>query len=157
MRPFALVLAPLVLAGCGGHAVPVVEAASAPTVDPEPPICTFDLVAPEPLQGELAHPETGLDCVPPEGGPDFKVGFAYDAWRFVVTIPRDRNRVGNAIPLDGSGLAHLLYLGPAGSCVDWTGEVVWVSDLPAWSIYVDATCADDPGLRIIGQWGAQAH
>lgn len=129
----------LVFAACGPAGAPAVEIARSTDVTAAPS-CRFDFAAPEPLDGELwANDAPGLDCVPPDGGATFQVGFAHGPWRLVVTLPRARHHVGDTVPLDGDAAA-LLYQSADRWCADWIGVVVWRGELPDWRIDVDAWC-----------------
>lgn len=146
MRSSAL----LVAAAAAGCTHPLAVAERAASDDVRAPLCTFDISAPEAFVGTLTHPEAGLDCVPPEYGDTFTVGFAHDGWRLVARVPRAANHVGDTIALDGRR-ASMLYQSPRGACSNWVGEVIWIAELPAWSLFVDATCSDG-SARVVGQW-----
>jgi hypothetical protein len=113
------------------------------------PFCAFDLTQPETLQGELiANDVAHLDCVAPEGGAEFRVGFAHDAWRAVLHLPRAANRVGETVAF-GDARVSLFYQGKDGYCNDWQGDVVWLSDLPSWGVLVTAYCKTAP-IAVVG-------
>jgi hypothetical protein len=133
-----------------GCTPPLAVGERAASDDVQTPLCTFDVRAPESLAGSLTHPQTGLDCVPPEYGDRFTIGFGHDDWRVIVGVPRASSRVGDTIALDGRR-ATMLYQSTHASCTEWTGSIVWTSDLPSWRARVDATCADG-SVRIDGQW-----
>jgi hypothetical protein len=113
-----------------------------------PTTCAYAFEKPVVLSGSLptyATPDT--DCVPPEGGDAFTVGFG---WPDGVLHLEALRPVAGAVPLRELGL----YVRTVDDwCVDWVGEAVIV-DLPEWSVSIDGTCADG-GLRLVGRIGAQ--
>ncbi|MFI5229216.1 MAG: hypothetical protein ACHQWU_09115 [Gemmatimonadales bacterium] len=142
------------LAACGTAPPAETQVVVRPPPAPRRPFCAFDMAQPEPLAGALAgYFGPGIDCVPPEGGDAFTLGFGLHSDVYVLTVERTAIRLGDSMPFVGA--AHLFAtVGDAPACVDWRGEVVIDGDLPAWSVYIDATCSDAPNIRLQGQfWG----
>ena len=102
-----------------------------------PQTCIYDLKAPVELAGSLPTYFTpGVDCVPPEGGDVFSVGFGWRGGVLRFAAPRP---VGGAVSL---------YVRTTETwCVDWEGEAI-VEDLPSWSLFLDGTCGS---LRVLGR------
>ena len=142
--------ATLALLLVGACARPIAVAERAASDDVQTPLCAFDVEAPEALVGAITHAGTGIDCVPPDGGELFEIGFAHDDWRVVITLPRSTHRIGDTISLDGTQATMLLQTARV-ACVEWSGAVTWQSDLPSWSASVDATCSDG-SARVVGRW-----
>jgi len=154
MRWIASSILVLALGGCApGEKI----AHQASPDEVRPFFCTFELTTPEALGGQLMlNDAAGVDCVAPEAGDTFKVGFGRPTWRLVVTVPRTLNEPSETpIPLDG-GTVALLYQGRDAWCSAWRGELSWLADAPRWSISVDATCANDAELHVAGQWTGQS-
>ncbi|MDB4964441.1 MAG: hypothetical protein JWN44_130 [Myxococcales bacterium] len=149
MRNLLVLTAVTLAAGCAEKSAPIDHQASPD--ETIRPYCAFDLSEPEVLKGELiANDVPHLDCVAPEGGADFSVGFAHDGWRAVLHLPRASARVGETIAF-GDGRVAMLYQGKDGYCTDWDGEVVWLGDVPSWGIIVTAYCKTAP-LAVVGAW-----
>jgi hypothetical protein len=132
-------LALMLLAGC--TIAPAGVAREGFTVTPQ--TCIYDLTSPVRLAGSLPTYFTpGVDCVPPEGGELFTVGFGWPGGVLRLAAPRP---VG-VVPLESVGL----YLRTEeGWCADWRGDAV-LEDSPSWSLIVDGMCADG-GLRLAGK------
>lgn len=148
----------LLVAGCIGapSVVPVAEAL--PSAEP-PPYCVWDIAAPEALDGSLSYAtqRPGIDCVTPEGGEVFSVGFATRGWWFQLDALRSAIIVGKSQPLDRTAASLLLVTDDGRSCWEWNGDVTVLADRDAgkaWSVFVDAACADGSGLRLAGQWSS---
>lgn len=142
----------LLVCGCSGAAVAAHRDASA--LAPARPFCVYDTTAPTTTSGAVSYDSRapGVDCVPPELGGVFSLGFAADGWWLQFDAPRYAVKVGDAQPIAFSAASLLAVQGEA-SCFEWTGDYEVVSDLPAWSIFIEATCKAS-GLRVVGQWSA---
>lgn len=111
------------------------------------PDCTFDLTQPETLYGSLLHDDQpGIDCFTSDWNGSWELGFAHRDWSLKLTVPRRLHHAGEIIDL-GSGTVGLVDA----RCAAWSGQVRWMSDEPAWSVFIDASCVDEPGRRIVGQ------
>lgn len=100
-------------------------------------LCAYRLDEPQ-LSGVLPnHDNDGVDCVPPEGGDLFTLGFGWRDGLIQLTESR------------ASGEWRIYARTKAGWCVDWLGEVA-IEDLPAWSASFDVRCSDD-SLRFAGR------
>jgi hypothetical protein len=117
--------------------------------DEVPQRCVFALQAPEALSGsDPTYYVEGTDCVPPEGGDAFTVGFGWPGGVLHLEAPRP---VAGVVQLRELGL--YMRVDGQGWCVDWDGQAV-IADLPAWSVAIDGTCVDEE-LRVVGRIGAQ--
>jgi hypothetical protein len=74
-----------------------------------------------------------------------------------VMLTRPLAAANTTFTLPASGV--YLSLSSAGQfCLSWTGTLTWHSDLPAWRVSINATCAD-PGmqdLRVVGELSGEA-
>jgi|SRR6185312_6322087 len=149
---FSIVL--VALAGCSTAPASTASRLDANDDTAPVPFCVFDTMAPTVAAGALSYAERPphTDCVPPEPGEVFSLGFATDGWWLQFDAPRSAFTVGVEQPIV-FGAASLLATQQGESCFDWSGSFVVTADLPAWSIFVDATCVSD-GLRVIGQFNA---
>lgn len=142
----------LFLCACGEENGAVIPAI---TITVNDALCSWDVLDPVSDTGwsDSTFGSDGEECVPPEGGDVFEVGFG---WRGLVTklsVPR---------PID-SGLAHFdasqvgLYVNAGGAwCTDWQG-IVSVRDTDQWIAGVDARCSSGSGdgMRLVAQWGGK--
>ena len=145
-----LVAAMLVfVGGCGGSTGTPEQAAAVATPSP---FCTYDTTAPTATAGDVSYSSRapGVDCVAPEPGAVFSLGFAARGWWLQFDAPRYAVKVGEAQPI-AFGAASLLVVQGEASCFQWSGTFTVMSDLPQWSIFIDATCKAS-GLRVVGQW-----
>jgi hypothetical protein len=126
-----------------------------PPMEPAPvaaaavtPFCTIDLVAPEVWQVTLtANDVPGIDCIPPEGGEVFSLGFAHAGWWLQLDVARRSLAVGATHAFDGQ--AALLAL----DCWEWDGHVTVDADEDArWAVRLDARCRDDEGKAVVGSF-----
>jgi len=110
------------------------------------PFCTIDLAAPEVWRATLAADDvTGVDCVPPEGGEVFSLGFSHAGWWLQLDVARRSLAVGTAHAFDGQ--AALLAL----DCWEWDGAVtVDADDAARWAVRIDARCRDDGRKAVAG-------
>lgn len=142
----------VVVAGCVGSTTDAVVERAAQT-DPAP-FCTFSAARPAAIDGAVSYSKrpAGVDCVPPGGGEVFSLGFASADWWFQLDAPRAAFAVGEPQPITYGAASLLLVLDSGASCWNWTGDFTVMSDLPGWDVYIDATCADDPSLHVVGHW-----
>jgi hypothetical protein len=113
--------------------------------DVVPQLCTYALQEPVQLAGSLPSYDgaTGFDCVPPEGGETFTVGFAWPGGLLRLAAERP---VAGVVQLHDVGL----YVRTETAwCIDWEGVVV-IEELPAWAVLIDGTCVEG-GVRVIGK------
>jgi hypothetical protein len=130
-----------VIAGC----TPPPPEAARQGFDVVPQLCTYTLQEPVLLAGNLPSYDgaAGFDCVPPEGGEAFTVGFAWPGGLLRLVAPR---------PVAGVVLLHdvgLYVRTETGWCTDWDGTAV-IEELPAWAVAIDGTCVGG-GVRVEGQ------
>jgi hypothetical protein len=140
------VLAALVTFGCSNQPSP--GRAPAAGLDTVGQLCAYDLAEPAQLTGSLpSYAGRGVDCVPPEGGPTFTLGFGWPGGVLHLVAPRP---AAGVVPLSSIGL----YLRtPDGWCVEWAGVAI-IDDSADWSVALDGVCVsgdDDDGLRVVGQ------
>lgn len=123
-------------------AAPVEEAAASIA-----PLCVIELRAPEAWQASLqADDVPGVDCIPPEGGEVFSLGFAHAGWWLQLDVARRSLTVGEPHAFDGQ--AKLLAL----DCWQWNGSVtVDADDAHGWALRLDAQCRDDDGAPVAGK------
>lgn len=112
--------------------------------------CSWDLLAPITSMGasDTTFGPDGEECVPPEGGPAFGVGFGWHGLVMKVSVPRPAR--DEFTHFDASEIG--LYLNtPSGWCVDWIG-IVSVLDANDWLVGVDATCSTNTTMKLIAQF-----
>jgi hypothetical protein len=107
------------------------------------PTCTWDVTTPFAASGNTNTPTTVSACGPPttppcSGGGSFVVIVSdltvCPVGSIVLEIDRTRFKPGN-LTLPAAGLT----LG-SGGCYAWSGTIDWISDVPSWSVQVNATC-----------------
>ena len=114
--------------------------------------CTIDIQAPEAWSAVLsANDVRGVDCVPPDRGEVFSLGFSHAGWWLQLDIARPTVVVGRAHAFDGQ--AALLAL----DCWEWDGAVtVEADDDAGWAVRIDARCRDDAHKAVVaafsGEW-----
>lgn len=147
-----LVAVVVMVGGCGGAAVGV---AQAPDVVQIAPFCVFDVNAPTVKAGEIAYDRrpAHTDCNPPEYGEVLSLGFAADGWWLQLDAVRAQLAIGEPVRFETTDQVALLAMG----CTNWIGELLVVSDLPAWSVFIDTTCADDATVHVGGQWSGPGY
>jgi hypothetical protein len=149
-----LVLVGLCAVGCSTGSVDVPSGPRGlDTATPVLPFCIYDVTAPDRTSGSLSYAARPrhTDCVPPEGGEVFSLGFATDGWWMQLDAVRAAFTVGHPVRFEETNQAALLAL----DCWNWTGEFIVMKDEThshSWSVFIDATCAGDPSKRVIGQW-----
>jgi hypothetical protein len=100
-------------------------------------LCAYALDEP-PLSGALPnHLNDGVDCVPPEGGDLFTLGFGWRGGLIQVAASRPASEW------------RIYARTQNGWCVDWEGEVT-IEDLPDWSVTLNVRCADG-SLQLAGR------
>jgi hypothetical protein len=138
--------------GCAdaGKRVPPSENAPA-TAETVAPFCSVALEAPESWQTTLfANDMHGIDCVPPQGGEVFSLGFSHRAWWMQLDIARRSLTVGKAHAFDDQ--AALLAL----DCWEWDGDVtVDEDDAAGWAVRIDARCRDDAQKAVVGAFSGE--
>lgn len=139
--------------GCTGAAPNIADVKTARN-DPVP-FCTYSAAWPATTDGAISYTKrpAGVDCVPPEGGEVFSLGFASASWWFQLDAPRTVFVIGEPQPIAYGTSSLLLVQHDGTSCWNWTGDFTVMSDLPSWDVYIDATCIDDPSIRVAGHWG----
>src|SRR5262249_29841860 len=120
-------------------------------VEPAKTFCAVQLSAPERWDTVLsANDVSGVDCVPPDGGEKFSLGFSHAGWWMQLDVARPPIVVGAAHAFDGQ--AALLAL----NCWEWDGAVtVEKADRQGWALRVDAICRDDAGKRVDGAFAGE--
>jgi len=70
-----------------------------------------------------------------------------------VSVERPMTAPGERISLPNTRVSLIKHTADATtSCTAWTGTVTWNSEVPSWSITLDATCGETgkSGIRLIG-------
>ena len=138
--------------GCAGRekAIPRPEP-SAETAETVSPFCTILLTAPESWQATLsANDVSGIDCIPPQGGDVFSLGFSHAGWWLQLDIARPSVVAGAAHAFDGQ--AALLAL----DCWEWDGTVtVDEDDADGWAVRIDARCRADAKKSVVGAFAGE--
>jgi hypothetical protein len=146
----AWLLAACVAIGCAGqgNAVPPAEATTTVETARLRTFCAVSLAAPEAFATTLhADDVRGVDCVPPERGERFSLGFAHAGWWLQLDVARASLAVGAPHAFDGQ--ATLLAL----DCWDWNGAVtVEADDDAGWTVAFDARCNNDASKAIVGRF-----
>jgi len=121
------------------------------TTDSLRTFCAVALTAPEAFAVHLgANDVRGIDCVPPEGGEVFSLGFAHGDWWLQLDAARSSLIVGEAHAFDGQ--ASLLAM----DCWEWDGSfTVDEDDSTGWALRVDARCRSDASVAIAGRFDGQ--
>src|SRR4051812_27020771 len=142
----------LVAVGCAQESKPVPSQDTAPKEATSlSPFCAISLDAPERWQATLtANDVPGVDCVPPQGGDVFSLGFAHDGWWLQLDVARSSLAVATAHAFDGQ--AALLAL----DCWEWDGSVtVDEDDADGWALRIDARCRDDARRAVVGSFSGR--
>jgi len=146
----AWLLAAWVAIGCAGQgsAAPPAEATTTVETERTATFCAVALEAPEAFATTLhADDVRGVDCVPPERGERFSLGFAHAGWWLQLDVARASLAVGAPHAFDAQ--AALLAL----DCWDWDGAVtVEADDDTGWAVVFDARCAKDRSKAIVGRF-----
>jgi len=147
-----LAVAAMVAVGCAGKESPVpppeTRAEATASVSP---FCTILLTAPEAWGSTLtANDVPGVDCIPPQGGDVFSLGFSHAGWWLQLDVARSSRVVGAAHAFDGQ--AALLAL----DCWEWDGSVtVDEDDADGWALRIDARCRDEARKSVVGAFSGQ--
>lgn len=154
----ALLALVLVAAGCTSAADARVSASSA-VAPTDNPVIAWRVTAPASAAGEsFIGADAHLWSVSPEWpGPyvdTFGLTFELDdAWGFRFDTPRAGLVVAATVDIAGALLFGTMGRGTElRTCVAWTGTYGVVSDVPAWSVEIDARSTDCPGVTISGSW-----
>ena len=142
-------LALLWAAACAPSGTPVPQpTTAAPDATRVVVFCSIALQAPEAWQATLyADDVRGVDCVPPDRGDVFSLGFSHAGWWLQLDVPRRALTVGTPHAFDGD--AALLAL----DCWDWDGSVTVDADDDArWAVRLDARCRADAGKALVGSF-----
>jgi hypothetical protein len=70
-----------------------------------------------------------------------------------VNVKRPMATPGERISLPNTRVGLMKNTGDATTtCSEWTGTVTWNSEVPSWSITLDATCSEmgKSGIRLVG-------
>jgi hypothetical protein len=130
----------LALGGCSGPPGPSRATYTDPII---PQACIYDLQMPVELSGSIpTYVDPGVDCIGPEGGETFTMGFG---WPGGVLHVAARRPVAGVVQLHDVGL---YVRTETGWCIDWDGTAV-IEELPAWAVFIDGTCVGG-GVRMIG-------
>ena len=152
MRTCYVVAALVMAVGCAGEGnrVPPSERAPA-TAATVSPFCVVALTAPEAWQTTLfANDVHGVDCVPPQGGDVFSLGFSHDGWWMQLDVARRSLVVGERHDLEHQ--AALLAL----DCWEWDGSVtVDEDDAAGWALRIDARCRADARKAVVGAFSGE--
>jgi hypothetical protein len=146
-----LSLAVLALTGCAqsGTRVPLTQDRNIASETAN--FCTIAVAAPERLQLALeADDVQGVDCVPPQGGEVFSLGFSHAGWWLQLDVARSSLVVG--VPHAFDGQAALLAL----DCWEWDGSVTVDADArDQWALHLDARCRDDADKAIVASFNGE--
>ena len=83
-------------------------------------------------------------------------GASISAGEIILDISRDGGLGPPSTITLPSPAVILEYIGGVGgTCVSWHGSVNWESDVPGWSVAIDATCSTDGGPTLTGTLSGQ--
>ena len=152
MRAWWVLAAVMTAIGCAGEGNRVPPSETEPaTAERVSPFCAVALTAPESWQTTLfANDVRGVDCVPPQGGEVFSLGFSHDGWWMQLDVARHSRVVGERHAFDGQ--AALLAL----DCWEWDGDVtVDQDDGAGWALRIDARCRADAAKAVVGAFSGE--
>lgn len=76
----------------------------------------------------------------------------------VIRVTRPLTTPGQVFTLPNSRASIFLFADDnAGQCSNWTGTVTWHSEVPAWSVSVNATCSETGKghIQIVGTYSGE--
>jgi hypothetical protein len=116
--------------------------------------CAWEVLEPVDTTGasDTTFGSDGQECIPPEGGYWFEVGFGWMGAVIKLSVPRPVGR--DLMRFDASEVG--LYVNAGGKwCIDWKG-IVAVRDANDWFAGVDAECTTDD-LRVTAHWEGKRY
>ncbi|WP_426751634.1 collagen-like protein [Myxococcus sp. Y35] len=91
------------------------------------------------------------------GGESVTCGAVFST--LVIRVTRPLTTPGQVFTLPNSRVSLYLYAdNNAGECTSWTGSVTWHSEVPDWSVSVNATCSETgkSHIQVVGTFSGDA-
>lgn len=122
-----------------------------PYVVPTLPVCFISADAPRPTRMAFTAKDGMCDGLHDSGLFQFRYEHADGPADTGLSLDIPRG-AAPALSLD-AGEAGLLYqdYNSGAVCSNWSGAVTW-TDLPKWSVKIDALCTDDWSIAVRGTW-----